>query len=151
MKSKRQPEGKKRERERKKDLADISIELLRYTVGEITRRIMSSGILRRVALVRTEASEELSAYFIRVTRIGKLGTMLAVTNIVPSSPILVTLMNEALSSSETSVLTRATRRNIPEDTILHSHRRENLNSYKNNKTFVIASRTIGRSATLPKL
>jgi hypothetical protein len=75
-------------------------------------------MLCRVALVRTDVSEELSASFIMVTRIGELGTTLAVT-----------LMKEPLSSSETSVLTRATRRNIPEDTILHSHRRENLKSY----------------------
>jgi hypothetical protein len=40
----------------------------------------SSGMLRRVALVRTDVSEELSASFIWVTRIGKLGTTLAVTS-----------------------------------------------------------------------
>jgi hypothetical protein len=69
---------------------------------------LHSGMLRRVALVRTNVSEELSASFIRVTRIGELGTTLAVT----------------------LVLTRATRRNIPEDVILHSHCRENLKSYQ---------------------
>jgi hypothetical protein len=37
-------------------------------------------MLRRVALVRTDFSEELSASFIRVTRIGELGTTLAVTS-----------------------------------------------------------------------
>jgi hypothetical protein len=108
--------------------------------------MVSSGMLCRVALVRTDVSEEPSASFIRVTRIGELGTALAPTSnqrmprsvcqllvtasIVPSSPILVTVVMEALGSSETAVLTRATRHNIPEDAILHSHHRENLKSYK---------------------
>jgi hypothetical protein len=80
--------------------------------------MVSSGMLRRVALIRSGVSEELSAYFIRAKRIGELGTTLAVflrsmrrllvtASVDPSSPILVTLMKEGLSSSETSVLIKS--------------------------------------------
>jgi hypothetical protein len=79
-----------------------------------------SGMLRCVALVRTDVSE----VFLRC-----VCRLLFTDSVVPSSPNLVTLIKVALGFSETSVLTIVTRRNIPEDTILHSHRRENLKSY----------------------
>jgi uncharacterized membrane protein len=72
-------------------------------------------MLRRVALERTDVSEKRIASIFNVERIGELGTVLAVT----SSTILVTLMMKAIPSSETSVLTRATRCNIPENDILN--------------------------------
>jgi hypothetical protein len=82
---------------------------------------------RRMALVRTDVSEEDIASIIRVTRICELGTLavtivlrlLVAANVVPSSQILFTLMMEAILSSETLVFTRATRRNIPQDGIPH--------------------------------
>jgi hypothetical protein len=49
--------------------------------------------------------------------------------VVATSPILVTLMMEAIRTSETLVLTTATQCHIPEDGTFHSHRRENLKSY----------------------
>jgi hypothetical protein len=55
--------------------------------------------------------------------------LLVIVNDLPSSLILFTLKMEATFPSVTSVLTRATWRHIPEDGILHSHRRENLKSY----------------------
>jgi hypothetical protein len=69
----------------------------------------SSGMLHRVSLVRIDVSEERIASITRITRIGELGTTLAVT------------------SNRSSVgITGVTRRNIPENGIHHSRRRENL-------------------------
>jgi hypothetical protein len=55
--------------------------------------------------------------------------LLVTANVVGTSLIPFALMMGAVRSSETSLLTRATRRNIQEDGILHSHRREILQSY----------------------
>jgi hypothetical protein len=61
----------------------------------------SCGICRRVTLIRTDVA------------------LLVTANVVPSSLILFALIMDAAHSSETSVLTRATRRHIPENGILH--------------------------------
>jgi hypothetical protein len=76
----------------------------------------SSRMLFRVALLRTD--------------VRSVCWLLVTANVIPSSPILATLLIEDQRSFETSVLTRATRHNTSEDGILHSHRRENLKSLK---------------------
>jgi hypothetical protein len=84
----------------------------------VTVKNPSSGMWRRVTLVRTDVSEERIAS-IRAKRISAgVHQLLVTANVVPSSLILFTLMMEAICCSETSVLTRSTRRHIPEDVIL---------------------------------
>jgi hypothetical protein len=70
----------------------------------VSMKKLSSGMLRRVALVRTDVSEK------RIASIMSVLQLLVTDNVVPSSPILVTLKMEAIRSSEMSVLTRATLR-----------------------------------------
>jgi hypothetical protein len=76
----------------------------------------------RVALVRSNVPEKPIACVIRVKRICSVLQLLITANVVPSSLILFILIMEAIRSSEMTVLTKATRRHIPEDGILKNTR-----------------------------
>jgi hypothetical protein len=76
-----------------------------------------------VALVRTHVSEESNAYIIAVETISELGITFTVTADSFNT-------NGGDTFSEMSVVSRTTRRHVPENSILHSHRREKFKSYK---------------------
>jgi hypothetical protein len=63
------------------------------------------------------------------SNLSMLGASVDTYYVVPSSPILFILTVEDIYCSETSVVTTAMLRHIPEDCILHSYSRENLKSY----------------------
>jgi hypothetical protein len=65
---------------------------LEQEIFQTSWRMAASGMLRRVALVRTDVSEELSASSIRVSRIGERGTTLAVTSNRRTPFFIVTAM-----------------------------------------------------------
>jgi hypothetical protein len=73
-----------------------------------------------VDLVRTDVSEDNIS--------TQRASVVSYYCVVPSSPILITLMMKAIRSSETSAITRATQHHIPEDGILRNHSSENLKS-----------------------
>jgi hypothetical protein len=87
-------------------------------------------MLRRMALARTDNSEDSIASIIRATKIGELGTALELTSNRStlrrntSTPILVTLMMEEIRISDASALTGVTWRKIPEEVILQSPTQE---------------------------
>jgi hypothetical protein len=115
----------------------------------------SPEMLRRVVLVRIYNSEERIASIIRVIGSGEIRTMvffrgvflLPVTaNVVTSPLILLTLLMEAIHSSETSSPIRATWRNIPEGGIPHSHLRETSNHTRSVSLFQLPHPCLFREA-----
>jgi hypothetical protein len=100
-----------------------------------------------VALVRINVSDKCIAPMIRVT--ADKNSHAAKKYVVPSSPILDTLIMEAIRLGETSVSTRSARRNIPEDAILGKSPCEGRTSRFHDNGASIESRLFLRVNWLP--
>jgi hypothetical protein len=120
----------------------------------------SSGMLRHVVLVRTDVSEELSASIFRETRIDERWPCIssqhasvASYGYVPTSPILDNLIMGALSSSESLVITRATRRNIPKAPFFKSSLfcDQKIKRQENRHIFTRATRRENQSSAVTQL
>jgi hypothetical protein len=85
---------------------------------------------RNVAVVKYQRARGTYRLYHQGDKNRSILRLLVTANVIPSSQILVTLLMEEILSSETSALTKPTRRNISESGNLLSHRRENLKSYK---------------------
>jgi hypothetical protein len=103
----------------------LKIARRQYRGGEIS--VVRSAAKQR--LTKAQQTGNLGVCFSRCKRLVRIFILTKPADCGSSLADFFTLKMQAIRSSETSAQTRSTRRHIPEDGILHIHRRENLKSY----------------------